>query len=147
MLVSGLIVLVTLYFLSEFNTNAFSPDHRKLNNLLYDVQEDPRHNTVLMLHLSKKARFTAQSDKTKAKYANGKRDQYYIDLVNDSLDWEKLSDDGQKFDYTVLDEAFELEKPILIKQRDMLLVKLTVREGYQVQDLTGSIEDDPTLMT
>ena len=51
-------------------------------------------------------------------------------MVNEALDWEKLSDDGQKFDFVVLDEAYEDEKPILVKQRDMLLVKLTVREGY-----------------
>ena len=68
---------------------------------------------MLMLHISKKSKFTALSERAKAKFAG--KDDYYAKMVNEAFNWEKLSKDGELFDYTVLDAAFEDEKPILLK--------------------------------
>ena len=38
---SAAIVFAVLYFLGETSSSSFNPDHRKLNNVLYDIQEEP----------------------------------------------------------------------------------------------------------
>lgn len=39
--ISAAIVFTVLYFLGETSSSSFNPDHRKLNNMLYDIQEEP----------------------------------------------------------------------------------------------------------
>lgn len=75
-----------------------------------------------MLHLQKKARFTTLNSRTAKKYAN--KEEYYAQLVHNLLDWNTLSKNGALFDPTVLEDQLKPSKQIVIKQRDMIMVRL-----------------------
>ena len=124
MVVSGILVLMIMYFLYDSGSSQrMNPEYRKLSNILYEAQQT--NSTVLMLHLQKKARFTTLNSRTAKKYAN--KEEYYAQLVHSLLDWQTLSKNGALFDPTVLEDQLKSPKPILLKQRDMILVKLDAK--------------------
>ena len=90
-LVSGILVLLIMYFLYDSGSSQrMNPEYRKLNNVLYEAQQS--NSTVMMLHLQKKARFTALNGRTQKKYEH--KEDYYAQFVHNLLNWETLSKNG-----------------------------------------------------